>query len=63
MDKFRILGLGQFRPEKNYELMLESFAQLKEKNFKIYQNCELILAGSTRDENDEKRVENLKLLS
>ena len=41
--------MGQFRPEKNYELAIESFARLREKDRGLFRNCELIFAGGTRD--------------
>lgn len=54
------ISIGQFRPEKDHELQLRSFAKLIEKSPK-FKNASLLLVGSCRDQDDTARVEWLKL--
>lgn len=53
-----IISIGQFRPEKDHLLQLESFVILK--NNMKYNDVKLILVGSTRNKDDEDIVINLK---
>lgn len=60
-----ILSIGQFRPEKDHSLQINSFAKmkkLKSNELKI-SNAKLILVGSCRGKADEERVEKLRRLS
>ncbi len=59
-----LIYVAQFRPEKNHDLILKSFAkmihdpsQLKNKDAK------LVLVGSVRDDVDSKKVYSLRLLA
>ena len=51
-----VLSIGQFRPEKDHELQIRSFALLREK-YADMRNVKLVLLGSCRGEEDEARVE------
>ena len=53
-----IISIGQFRPEKDHMLQLESYSILK--SSKKYDDVKLILVGSTRNKEDENIVNNLK---
>lgn len=54
--------MGQFRPEKNHELQLETFALLLSRH-STEANLLLILIGGCRGWEDLERVERLKALS
>lgn len=66
-----ILSIGQFRPEKDHELQIRSFAlfleMLKEVKEPLHQekkkNMKLVLIGSCRNESDKARVDFLQNLS
>lgn len=60
-----ILSIGQFRPEKDHQLQIRSFALLVEKmrENKQQPNVQLVLIGSCRGDADEARVRELRLLS
>ncbi|KAF2266690.1 UDP-Glycosyltransferase/glycogen phosphorylase [Lojkania enalia] len=62
-----ILYIAQFRPEKNHQLILEAFASFLQSNhsFPAYPNeiPKLVLIGSVRDDDDARRVYNLRLLA
>lgn len=58
-----IVSIGQFRPEKDHTLQIKSLARLLD----VYpqhkqEGLELLLIGSCRNEQDEKRVDALKNL-
>eukprot|EP00941_MAST-03F_sp_MAST-3F-sp1_P001950 g1950.t1 len=55
-----ILSIGQFRPEKEHLLQLESLRLLLDANQKKYKNVVLVLLGSCRDAGDRSRVGKLK---
>ncbi|KAH6621432.1 glycosyltransferase family 4 protein [Chaetomium sp. MPI-SDFR-AT-0129] len=58
-----VLYIAQFRPEKNHQLILESFAQfLKSRPPSVTENTRLVLVGSVRDDQDSKRVYQLRLM-
>eukprot|EP00550_Attheya_septentrionalis_P009430 CAMPEP_0198297260 /NCGR_PEP_ID=MMETSP1449-20131203/36260_1 /TAXON_ID=420275 /ORGANISM="Attheya septentrionalis, Strain CCMP2084" /LENGTH=449 /DNA_ID=CAMNT_0043998143 /DNA_START=201 /DNA_END=1550 /DNA_ORIENTATION=- len=60
-----VVSIGQFRPEKDHALQIESFAHLLAKYSDI-QNImavKLVLIGSCRGEEDESRVQQLRELS
>ncbi|XP_022800947.1 GDP-Man:Man(3)GlcNAc(2)-PP-Dol alpha-1,2-mannosyltransferase-like [Stylophora pistillata] len=58
-----IVSVGQFRPEKDHPLQIESFHKfLKCKMAKDRHKYRLILVGSCRNEEDKKRVDSLKKL-
>jgi alpha-1,2-mannosyltransferase len=63
-----IVSIGQFRPEKDHELQIRSFANFmnraRRENHSIEQyHIKLVLIGSCRGESDEKRVAHLKSLA
>jgi len=67
--QFRILSLGQFRPEKDHALQLRALARLRdeilegEKAEEKWQRVRLVLVGGVRNEEDRQRVESLRALA
>mmetsp|Transcript_30798 Transcript_30798/g.35410 ORF Transcript_30798/g.35410 Transcript_30798/m.35410 type:complete len:533 (-) Transcript_30798:52-1650(-) len=66
---YMILSIGQFRPEKDHELQIKSFAKLlsnypdlKQKLGKREEKLQLVLIGSCRNSNDEQLVSRLQKL-
>lgn len=57
-----ILYIAQFRPEKNHQLIVQSFADFLKTDSKAAKTARLVLIGSVRDDNDSKRVYKLRLL-
>ncbi|KAI9158661.1 GDP-Man:Man(3)GlcNAc(2)-PP-Dol alpha-1,2-mannosyltransferase [Paramyrothecium foliicola] len=57
-----IVYIAQFRPEKNHQLILQSFAEFIKTKSKASSEAKLVLIGSVRDDNDSKRVYQLRLL-
>jgi alpha-1,2-mannosyltransferase len=57
-----ILYIAQFRPEKNHDLIIRSFAEFLKTESKASESAKLVLVGSVRDNSDSKRVYNLRLL-
>ncbi|ROV96952.1 hypothetical protein VSDG_04183 [Cytospora chrysosperma] len=57
-----LLYIGQFRPEKNHPLILESFANFVHSGSEAAKGARLVLVGSVRDDQDSKRVYKLRLL-
>ncbi|KAM3072630.1 asparagine-linked glycosylation protein [Clarireedia jacksonii] len=58
-----VLYIAQFRPEKNHQLILTSFAKFKRSNSPASKDAKLVLIGSVRDDSDSKRVYQLRLLA
>ncbi|CAO3642300.1 unnamed protein product [Cunninghamella blakesleeana] len=60
--KTKIISVAQFRPEKDHSLQLKALAKLLEKHpkWKDVPDFELVLIGSSRNEGDEQRIENLR---
>lgn len=59
--KSMIVSVAQFRPEKDHSLQLKSLAKLFEKYPEWKEkSVELILIGSSRNEGDANRIDNLK---
>ncbi|KAK4317887.1 hypothetical protein Pmani_011066 [Petrolisthes manimaculis] len=59
-----IVSIGQFRPEKDHALQLRAFQRLCELlNPETVQEVQLVLIGGCRNEEDEKRVQDLKNLA
>ncbi|KAG8527941.1 uncharacterized protein KY384_006857 [Bacidia gigantensis] len=58
-----LLCIAQFRPEKNHELLIESFAQMTRGTDSGLKDARLILVGSVRDSEDETLVYKLRLLA
>ncbi|KAK4148780.1 glycosyltransferase [Chaetomidium leptoderma] len=57
-----ILYIAQFRPEKNHQLILQSFADFLKSGSDAAEGARLVLVGSVRDDSDSKRVYQLRLL-
>lgn len=56
-----IVSVAQFRPEKDHSMQLKALAKLFEKYPQHKANgVELILIGSSRNEGDAKRIDNLR---
>ncbi|KAF5661295.1 alpha-1,2-mannosyltransferase alg-11 [Fusarium heterosporum] len=58
-----IVYLAQFRPEKNHQLILRSFATFIHTKSEASKGTNLVLIGSVRDGSDAKRVYELRLLA
>ncbi|CEQ40098.1 SPOSA6832_01681 [Sporobolomyces salmonicolor] len=58
-----ILSLAQFRPEKEHPLQLHSLAKLFSLHPEFRSDVKLTLAGSVRNEDDSRRVDELKKLA
>jgi len=57
-----ILYIAQFRPEKNHQLIVQSFADFVKTGTEAAKKARLVLIGSVRDDQDSKRVYQLRLL-
>lgn len=57
-----IVYIAQFRPEKNHQLILQAFAQFVKSGSAAAEGATLVLLGSVRDDNDSRRVYELRLL-
>ena len=55
-----LLYVAQFRPEKNHDLILRSFAGMLQADLR---DAKLVLVGSVRDDDDRKKVYALRLLA
>ena len=55
-----IISIGQFRPEKNHTLQVEAFHSLLKQHPNYRGNVKLILIGSSRNEQDNNRINKLK---
>lgn len=59
-----LLYVAQFRPEKNHDLILKSFARiLQDPSQSKTKDAKLVLVGSVRDDVDSKKVYSLRLLA
>ena len=59
-----IISIGQFRPEKDHQLQLRSFAKLLSQNDDIQKRqVRLVLIGSCRGDDDDARVTELRKLA
>ncbi|KAI0008937.1 hypothetical protein F4779DRAFT_409036 [Xylariaceae sp. FL0662B] len=57
-----LVYIAQFRPEKNHQLILQSFAEFVKTGTLAAKEAKLVLLGSVRDDNDSRRVYKLRLL-
>ncbi|KAI1816617.1 glycosyltransferase family 4 protein [Poronia punctata] len=57
-----IIYIAQFRPEKNHQLILNSFAEFVRSGSEASKDVKLVLLGSVRDDHDARRVYKLRLL-
>ncbi|KAL6854154.1 glycosyltransferase family 4 protein [Trichoderma novae-zelandiae] len=58
-----LIYIAQFRPEKNHQLVIESFAKFVKTKTEAASKAQLVLIGSVRDDSDSKRVYKLRLLA
>ena len=58
-NQFRIVSVGQFRPEKRHEMQLQILKEFL-KHVKQKDRIKLVLIGSCRNEEDEKRFKRLQ---
>lgn len=58
-----ILYIAQFRPEKDHRLIVQSFYEFTKKKDKVSEKAKLVLVGSVRDDQDSKRVYELRLMA
>ncbi|XP_065192595.1 GDP-Man:Man(3)GlcNAc(2)-PP-Dol alpha-1,2-mannosyltransferase-like [Sycon ciliatum] len=64
--KHLVVSVAQFRPEKNHALQLEAFALFHKNlhlNSKDQLDAELVLVGGCRNEGDQQRVDELRVLA
>jgi alpha-1,2-mannosyltransferase len=63
LDRLRpiIVSIGQFRPEKDHTLQIQSFELLRKK-YPRWDTAKLVLIGSCRGKDDERRVQDLQNL-
>lgn len=59
-EEFRIVTIGQYRPEKNHQQQLEILRNLLDKPRPQDKKPVLVMIGSCRDEGDHARVESLR---
>ena len=59
----KLVYIAQFRPEKNHELILQSFAKMIRSGDQSTRDAQLVLIGSVRDSEDETLVYKLRLLA
>ncbi|KAF3934645.1 hypothetical protein ABW20_dc0102998 [Dactylellina cionopaga] len=58
-----ILYIAQFRPEKNHPLVLQAFQKFISNAPKALEGTKLVLIGSVREDQDEKKVYELRLMA
>ena len=61
-----LVYIAQFRPEKNHTMLLQAFAELingVSSDDPVAKSAKLVLIGSVRDDDDAKRVYELRLLA
>lgn len=58
-----LIYIAQFRPEKNHQLILQSFAKFLKTDTEAARTARLVLIGSVRDDSDSKRVYQLRILA
>ena len=59
----KLVYIAQFRPEKDHELILQSFAKMVHAEARGTEGAQLILIGSVRDSEDETLVYKLRLFA
>ncbi|KAM0246600.1 hypothetical protein ACHAQJ_010161 [Trichoderma viride] len=57
-----LIYIAQFRPEKNHQLIIQSFADFVKTKTDATTKARLVLIGSVRDDSDSKRVYKLRLM-
>ncbi|KAI0130899.1 glycosyltransferase family 4 protein [Daldinia grandis] len=57
-----LVYIAQFRPEKNHQLILQSFAEFVKTGTPSAKEAKLVLLGSVRGDDDSRRVYKLRLL-
>lgn len=62
--KIKIVSVAQFRPEKDHPLQLKTMYKLRQMvSEDVWENLELVIVGSTRNEEDEAWVKDMKDLA
>lgn len=56
-----LVYIAQFRPEKNHQLILQSFSEFLRTKTRAAESARLVLIGSVRDDQDSKKVYQLRL--
>ncbi|XP_058985141.1 GDP-Man:Man(3)GlcNAc(2)-PP-Dol alpha-1,2-mannosyltransferase [Musca domestica] len=65
-NKIIILSVGQFRPEKDHPLQLQTMYELRtllNRNEEMWNKIQLVILGSCRNESDYERLKNMQDLS
>eukprot|EP01065_Artemidia_motanka_P035113 TRINITY_DN43024_c0_g1_i1.p1 TRINITY_DN43024_c0_g1~~TRINITY_DN43024_c0_g1_i1.p1 ORF type:complete len:487 (+),score=44.03 TRINITY_DN43024_c0_g1_i1:53-1462(+) len=62
-ERSSIVSVAQFRPEKDHRMQIRAFALLRQRHPEASRNVVLHLVGGTRNEDDCRRVEELKALA
>lgn len=63
-DKIKIVSISQFRPEKNHHLQMKTMYKLRQfVSEEMWENLQLVVIGSTRNQEDESWVQDLKDLA
>ncbi|KYK56732.1 alpha-1,2-mannosyltransferase alg11 [Drechmeria coniospora] len=57
-----LVYIAQFRPEKNHQLIIQAFADFLKTSTKAAETARLVLIGSVRDDQDSRKVYQLRLL-
>jgi alpha-1,2-mannosyltransferase len=58
--KRTVLSIGQFRPEKDHELQIESLATLFDKHPTLRGDVKMVMVGGCRNAEDEERLRHLQ---
>ncbi|KAL2112637.1 hypothetical protein VUR80DRAFT_6913 [Thermomyces stellatus] len=58
-----LLLIAQFRPEKDHQHIIQSFARFIKSGTEASRGARLVLVGSVRDDGDSKRIYQLRLLA
>lgn len=62
--KIKIVSVAQFRPEKNHPLQMKTMYHLRQLvSEQMWENLELVVIGSTRNQEDENWVQDMKDLA
>lgn len=63
VDQFRVVSIGQFRPEKDHRKQLAVLKSILDHHPKLADQIRLVMIGGCRDEDDRNRVEALRSLA
>lgn len=62
-DQFRVVSIGQYRPEKDHPKQLHALRNILDQRPAATSRLKLVIIGSCRDEGDRRRVEDLRSLA